>query len=102
MRHLPDAYVKISRREREILVAACDAEILGKTLRKNELVFEVRESFYKGSKMRIREAVALIRSATTANLVGLNIVKTAVKEGLVHPEAVIVISGVPHAQIVKI
>lgn len=99
---MPDAYVNIIRRGKEVLVAACDAEILGKTLRKGELVFEVRENFYGGYKMRIREAVGLIRGATTANLVGLNIVKTAVEEGLVHPDAVLVIAGVPHAQIVKI
>jgi hypothetical protein len=34
-------------------------------------------------------------------MVGHRIVKKAVEKGLIHPEAVIKISGVPHAQIVK-
>ncbi|MFB0567142.1 MAG: DUF424 family protein [Candidatus Bathyarchaeia archaeon] len=35
------------------------------------------------------------------NMVGKHIVDRAVQEGLVHPEAILEISGVPHAQIVK-
>lgn len=99
---MAEVYVNIMNQGRQVLVAACDVEILGRTLRRGKLLFEVRESFYKGSKMKIEEAMILIRSATTVNLVGSKIVKHAVKEGLVHPEAILVIAGIPHAQIVKL
>jgi len=99
---LTEVYVNIIKQGHQVLVAACDVEILGRTLRKGKLIFEVRESFYKGSKMKVEEAMILIRSATTVNLVGSKIVTYAVKEGLVHPEAILVISGIPHAQIVKL
>jgi len=99
---LAEVYVKVMKQGRQVLVAACDVEILGRTLRKGRLLFEVRESFYKGSKMKVEEAMLLIRSATTVNLVGSRIVKHAIKDGLVHPEAILVISGIPHAQIVKL
>lgn len=85
-----------------MLVAACDSEILGKTFKHGELIFEVRESFYKGARMEIKEAIELIRNATNANLVGSNIVNAAIQEGLVHPEAVLVICGIPHAIIVRL
>jgi hypothetical protein len=85
-----------------VLVAACDSEILGKTFKHGELIFEVRESFYKGARMEIKEAIELIRNATNANLVGSNIVNAAIQEGLVHPEAVLVICGIPHAIIVRL
>jgi len=97
-----DVYVKVMQHGRQLLVAACDAEILGKRLQEGEIIFEVRERFYKGSLMRIEEAMMLIRDATIVNLIGSNIVKNAVKAGLVHPEAILLISGVPHAQIVKL
>jgi hypothetical protein len=35
-------------------------------------------------------------------MIGTNIVQKAIEQGLVHPEAVLEICGVPHAQIVKI
>lgn len=52
--------------------------------------------------MNVNEAANLINQSTIVNMVGENIVKTAVERGLIHPEAVLRISGVPHAQIVKI
>jgi hypothetical protein len=85
-----------------VLLAICDAEILGKTLREGKIVFRVKEEFYKGAKVNLEEAVALIEQSTIVNLVGENIVKKAVEKGYVHPEAIIKIQGIPHAQIIKI
>lgn len=83
------------------LLATCDADLLGKVLREGKIVFEIREEFYKGLKMSVEEAIELVEQCTIVNLVGHMIVKKAVEKGLIHPEAVIKISGVPHAQIVK-
>ena len=85
-----------------VLLATCDAELLGKVLKDGKIVFEVREDFYKGLKVSVEEAIDLIRQSTIVNMVGKRIVKKAVKEGLIHPEAVLKISGIPHAQIVKV
>jgi len=85
-----------------VLLAICDTEILGKTLREGKIVFHVKEEFYKGAIVTIEEAVALITNSTIVNMVGRNIVQKAIEEGYVHPEAVLNIEGVPHAQIVKI
>ena len=65
------------------------------------MVFEVKEDFYKGLRTSIEEAVNLIEESTVANLVGRNIVEKAMEKGYVHPEAVIRICGILHAQIVK-
>ena len=85
-----------------VLLATCDAELLGKVLNEGKIVFEVREEFYKGLKVSVEEAIDLIRQSTIVNMVGERIVKKAVEEGLIHPEAVLKISGIPHAQIVKV
>ncbi|MEM2904302.1 MAG: DUF424 family protein [Candidatus Bathyarchaeia archaeon] len=99
---MTDVYLNVIRHGRHVLVAACDAEILGRTLRNGKVEFYVNEKFYKGDKVGLDEAIQLIRDATSANLVGNNLVRRATLEGLVHPQAIAVISGVPHAQIVKL
>jgi len=95
-------YMNLRKIGGSVLLAICDAEILGKTLREGKIVFHVKEEFYKGTKVNIEEAVALIENSTIVNMVGRNVVEKAIKKGYVHPEAVLNIEGVPHAQIVKI
>lgn len=85
-----------------VLLAICDAEILGRTLCEGKIVFHVKEDFYKGARVSIEEAVAMIDNSTIVNMVGKNVVKKAVEKGYVHPEAILNIEGVPHAQILKI
>ena len=82
-------------------MATCDADLLGKVLCEGKIVFEIREEFYKGLKVSVEEAIDLIEQSTMVNMVGHLIVKKAVEKGLIHPEAVIKISGVPHAQIIR-
>jgi hypothetical protein len=87
---------------RNVLLCMCDADILGRTLREGKIVFRVKEDFYEGAKVPVEEAVSLIETSTIVNMVGRNIVKKAIERGYVHPEAVLNIQGVPHAQIVKL
>ncbi len=87
---------------RNVLLTMCDAEILGKTLREGKIVFCVKDDFYNGAKVNIEEAISMIRNSTIVNMIGRNVVKKAIEEGYVHPEAVLSIEGVPHAQIVRI
>jgi hypothetical protein len=96
-----EAYTNLRKCGKYVLLATCDEELLGKTLTHGKLVFKVKEEFYKGPKMPVADAVELMKESTIVNMVGANIVKKAIEAGLVHPEAVLEISGVPHAQIVK-
>jgi hypothetical protein len=84
-----------------VLLAACDADLLGRVLREGKIVFEVREEFYKGPKMSVEEAIDLVEKSTVVNMIGNCIVQKAIEKGLIHPEAVLNISGILHAQIVK-
>ncbi len=94
--------VNIMRQGKHVLVAACDMDLLGKTLKFGKVNFEVGRGFYGGSIMNVEEAVNIMKQGTTVNMVGPVIVKRAIEEGLIHPQAVLKISGVPHAQIVKL
>ena len=72
------------------------------SLKDGKIHFKVCRDFYDGLKMSVEEAVDLMEQCTIVNMVGQNIVKKAIEKGLVHPDAVLDISGVPHAQIVKL
>lgn len=97
-----EVYVKLTRWGRHTLLAVCDSDILGKTFKKNGVVFEIKEEFYNGYKTSIDKALELIEQSTIVNLCGRNIVRRAVERGYVHPEAIYEICGVLHAQIMKI
>jgi hypothetical protein len=75
--------------------------LLGRTLREGKIVFQVKDEFYNGRKASVEEAIGMIDNSTIVNLVGKCCVEKAIAEGYVHPEAVLKIEGIPHAQIVK-
>jgi hypothetical protein len=99
---MSEAYVNIKKMGRNVLLAACDVEIIGRTLREGKVVFCVKEDFYKGARVSIEEALCMIENCTIINLIGKNVVKKAIERGYVHPEAILNIEGVPHAQIVRL
>jgi hypothetical protein len=98
---LAEVYVNLRKSGQYRVLATCDCELLGKVLRDGKIVFEIKEEFYKGYKVTLEEAIELCKQSTIVNMVGQCIVERAVKEGLIHPEAILKINGVPHAQIVK-
>ena len=97
-----EVYVNLKQVGKNVLLAICDAEILGKTLREGKIVFKIKEEFYNGGRVSIEEAVDMIANSTIVNMVGKNCVEKAIQKGYVHPEAVLKIEGIPHAQIVKL
>jgi hypothetical protein len=97
-----EVYMNLRKVGNNVLLAMCDAEILGKTLREGKIVFHVKEEFYEGPRVSIEEAVSMIANSTIVNMIGKNVVRKAIERGYVHPEAVLNIDGIPHAQIVRI
>ena len=97
-----DVYANLKKQGGNTVLAVCDRDLLGRELRHGKVVFQIRDTFYKGSLMNLEEAIGLVRQSTIVNMVGRRIVQKAVEEGLVHPDAVLEIQGVPHAQIVRV
>jgi hypothetical protein len=58
--------------------------------------------FYGSAVIGLTEAVVLMIGADMLNLVGRRVVDAAINNGLVHPDAVITIAGVPHVQVMKL
>ena len=96
-----EAYFNLKKEGNNVLLAICDEELLGKTLREGKIVFKISEDFYKGKKISVDQAVSMIENSTIINLIGNECVKKAIENGYVHPEAVLKIEGISHAQIMK-
>ncbi len=94
-------WIKVYTTQKEILLAACDDEVLGKTFEEGELQIVVSNSFYGGEKVSEEDFMVHLRTATIANLVGMGVVKIALELGMVHEDGIITIAGVPHAQVAK-
>jgi len=95
-------YLKIYENGKNFLVAACDSEVLGKTLKHGMASVEIDRNFYEGKKVSEPELQEALWRATTANLFGEKTVQCAIKCELVDQGSVIMIDGVPHAQIFRV
>ena len=93
--------VKIHKSGRELLVAACDSDVIGQTFKEGNLRIHVSEEFYGGDLMEEDTLLNRLEMATVANLVGEEVVALAVRHGFVDPDCVLVIDGVPHAQMAR-
>ncbi len=93
---------KTHKQGKDVIIAMCDADVVGKTFREGQFKLHVNHEFYDGARLSLEEGFARIDQATIINLTGPKVVERAVKEGVVHREAIIRISGVPHAMWVKI
>ncbi|MEF8832000.1 MAG: DUF424 family protein [Candidatus Thermoplasmatota archaeon] len=85
----------------EVLLAACDNEVLGRTLQDGAINLEVKESFYAGQKIEVERLKKEFERSTIANLVGKNVVEAAIEAGFGQEEDIMMIEDVPHLQIVR-
>lgn len=93
--------IKIYKQGNDTLIGACDEKLLGKKFKKGKLQIYVSKEFYDGRRITIKALKKYLEDATIANLVGEKTVKCAIELGLVDPECVLKIKGVPHAQMVR-
>jgi hypothetical protein len=91
---------RLFEREGEILLAACDGELLGRTLRSDGMKLTVSRIFYSDVTVTENELREMMLKATTMNLVGNTTVAIARELGLVSGN-VLCIEGVEHAQTVR-
>lgn len=85
----------------EILLAACDDDVLGRTLENEDIQLDVKESFYGGKKIDRERLKRELEACTIANLVGQNTVEAAMEMGFGSESDVMKIDGVPHLQVVR-
>jgi hypothetical protein len=85
----------------EVIVALCDKDLIGKTLKEGETELWVNPRFYKGNEVSESVAASVVGNATIVNLVGKRAVEVGIKSGIVDKGNILSIDGVPHAQMVR-
>ncbi len=80
------------------LLAACDEDLLGQVFQEGKFRLDVTPDFYDGARVDEETLLGLMRQCTIANLVGKATVDVAVAAELVDPANVLIVDGVPHAQ----
>lgn len=93
--------MKIYKQGNNILIGACDEELIGKKFREGKLQIDVSKEFYDGERISVEVLKKYLKNATIANLVGEKTVNCAIKLGVVDLECVMKIKDVPHAQMVR-
>ena len=91
--------MKVYHQGKETLVAAADADLLGKTFREGKFKIEVGK-FYEGDVVSEDGFISNLKLATIGNFVGQETVEAAMRAGFVSDGGILWIDGVPHAQFV--
>jgi len=84
-----------------MLIGACDEKLLGKKFSEGKFILDVCKEFYEGEKITKKIFARYLELATIANLVGKETIQCAIDMGLVDPSCILKISGIPHAQMVR-
>ncbi|MDH4122552.1 MAG: DUF424 family protein [Thermoplasmata archaeon] len=94
--------LRVYKRGKDVVVAACDEELLNKTFKCGELRLHVSKNFYGEEICEEDDLIAALKFCTSANLVGSRTIDIAIKAGFIKPEGIIRIGDIPHAQLYRI
>ena len=86
----------------QVLVAACDPDLLGTEHDEGEIHLAVPADFYDGDRLDEAGLRNRLAVCTIANLVGEKTIAVAVAMGLIESDNVATVDGVPHAQFMAI
>ena len=87
--------IKIHRAQGDIILAACDEEVLGKTFSGDGMKITVSEGFYNGYLVTEEEFVDHLDEYTIMNLVGERVIALAIENGHVSEDGIIEIGEPP-------
>jgi uncharacterized protein len=97
-----DGFVmRVHRVRTEFVVAACDAELVGRELPIGDAgrTVSITAHFYGERRVSKEELLWALQRATIANLLGVRVIRLAQEAGYVEPGATGELGGVPHAEI---
>ncbi len=96
-------WAKVHQTEKGLIIAICDAELLGNVFAEKEISLDLKtySYFYKGKLFETEEEVLPLfqENVYSINLVGNRIVALARKKGILKESGIINVAGIAHAQI---
>ena len=94
-------FLKVHRTPEGEIVAICDQELLNATLVHRAVEVHLSEEFYGNTPASEERVRAALSTATNANLFGRRTVEIAIACGAVNRGCVVLVGGVPHAQVFR-
>jgi hypothetical protein len=94
--------MRIHANQNGSVLAAADAQLVGKTLTENKITFHVSKTFYHETLVSEEEFILRLNEAANVNLIGEITIAAAQKHGCVNAKHGKKIAGVPHAQIYRL
>lgn len=93
--------MRVHRVRAEFVVAACDAELVGRELPigTDGRTVAISSHFYGEREVSREELLWALERATVANLLGARVLRIAEEGGLIQPGGTTTLGGVPHAEI---
>lgn len=94
--------VKIHRNPNgQKIIALCDKELLNKKFEEGNQQLDLTTDFYNGEEKSEEEIKQLIKDVYIINLIGKESLQF-VENLKLHPEQIITVQGIPHAEIVLV
>jgi uncharacterized protein len=96
--------MRVHRVRAEMVVAACDEELLGRDIPVGTAgrTVKVSSQFYGERRVSVEEFLLAARRATIVNLLGARVTEVAEREGMIAPGGCGYLGDVPHAEIFTI
>lgn len=89
--------LRIIKTESFKTVLVCDAELLGKKFLEKKGILDISEEYYGGEIVDEEAVIIEMEGADYISLIGERAVDLGIRRGIIHPEAVVSISGIPYA-----
>jgi len=82
-----------------MLLVITDQEIFGKKHEEGQKQLDLSNKFYHGEEKEEKEVLDLFSQAYILHLTGIKVIELALKEGLVDKSKLLIIRGIPHAEV---
>ena len=83
-----------------ILLIVTDSDLVGKRFEEGRLQLDLMQDFYKGDEMNKEEVKILLQKSRHAHFTGKESVAIGVELDLIHPERILYVENIPHAEVV--
>ncbi|MDE1811870.1 MAG: DUF424 family protein [Thaumarchaeota archaeon] len=93
--------VKVVNQKDNRMLNICDAELVGRTVRKPDLEVTITKSYYGDRVIDEKEAESLLKTSSIINMVGKKTIDLSLKLGIGSAKGVKEIEGVPFLIVFK-
>ncbi|MCK4281087.1 MAG: DUF424 family protein [Candidatus Lokiarchaeota archaeon] len=90
-------YLKIHSQGGTEVIAVCDNDLLNKELCEDNFKLKISNDFYGGKLIDIDEAINLLAISSNFNIIGNNIIRKAIKSGIINESIIKKINNIPLA-----